>query len=127
MSRSSSPSSTPEAGGFGGADVIPSMTTTSGGVTTWAVKWFMGTANENGGNGQLLTVHKGDSVVWVSTDNQQHTVSPPIGSNAPSPFTANAQTTFTTQSPPISFPTAGTFPYECLVHGPMMTGVITVQ
>jgi plastocyanin len=121
-SSSVSSSSTPEAGS---GDILSS--TTAGGATTWQVKWFNNIADENNGNGQLLTVHKGDSVIWVSTDNQMHTVSPPIGSTAPSPFTANSNTVFTTQSPPISFPTAGAFPYECAVHGPMMIGTITVQ
>jgi plastocyanin len=104
-------------------DVISS--TTSGGVTTWQVKWYMGTANENTGNGQLLTIHVGDSVVWVSTDNQAHTVEPMGTGSSPFP---TGMAPWSTQSPPISFPTAGNFPYECGIHGPtVMKGIVTVQ
>jgi plastocyanin len=119
-SSTSAPATTPEAGP---ADIKSS--TTSGGVTTWVVNWYMGTANENTGNGQLITIHAGDSVIWFSSDGQAHTVEPMGTGSSPFP---TGMAPFTTQSPPITFTTAGSFPYECGVHGStFMKGILTVQ
>jgi plastocyanin len=86
----------------------------------------MGIANENGDQGQLITVHKGDSVIWESTDKQPHTVAQ-TNANEPGPFPVTPAT-FSTQSAPITFPNAGTWGYYCSIHGATsMSGTITVQ
>jgi plastocyanin len=84
----------------------------------------MGTANENTGNGQLLTIHKGDSVIWVTWDGAApHTVTSLIG-NPPTWDTGS----FMAQSPPQPFMSTGSFPYQCSFHGSTsMKGVVTVQ
>jgi len=94
-----------------------------GGAMTWFVTWYYGiTGRENGGAGQQLTIHAGDSVVWVSTDGHPHTATSTSG---PTSFDTG---TFSTQSSPVAFPSVGTWTYDCTLHGAgSMSGTLTVQ
>lgn len=131
-SSSNSSSSSSDGGGstqFGVSppgDLLSSSAGASG--TVWKVKWYVGTANENGDLGQKVTVHVGDSVIWVSTDAMTHDVAAST-SNVPSPFpSAENATDFTTESTPIAFATAGSWGYYCAIHtATLMNGTITVQ
>ncbi|OGM98579.1 MAG: hypothetical protein A2915_01970 [Candidatus Yanofskybacteria bacterium RIFCSPLOWO2_01_FULL_41_34] len=69
-------------------------------------------------NQSLITIRKGDTVVWTNKDSVSHTVtgdgglsSPLLGQNEIYSFTFN---------------TVGTFNYHCPPH-PSMTGTITVS
>jgi plastocyanin len=103
------------------ADLV-SMTPGSGGTTTWTVKWYMGAAQDNDNQGELITIHKGDSVIWQTTDGAgEHTVTE---TSTPPVFNQD----FTTQSPPIAFPNSGSWSFYCMIHGKgSMSGRITVE
>ena len=68
-----------------------------------------------------LTIHTGESVAWHWVTGS-HSI---ISDSTPKAFDDSP-----IQSSGIylaTFPSAGTFPYHCGVHGSMMTGTITVQ
>ena len=67
------------------------------------------------------TVAVGGTVTWTWTTTTQHGVQ----SNGPPAFTSgNIQTSGTTV---VTFTVAGTYQYDCIVHGAAMTGRIVVQ
>ncbi|MGK5732302.1 plastocyanin/azurin family copper-binding protein [Streptomyces sp. URMC 124] len=69
---------------------------------------------------QTVTVRAGDTVTWVNTSGSTHTTT----SDSPgwNFLVAPGQA-----SPPVSFPTPGTFRYHCTPHeGLGMTGTVTV-
>jgi plastocyanin len=69
-----------------------------------------------------VTVSVGDSVIWTNNDGFGHTVTSKAG--APAAFdsgTLNGGRTFTR-----TFTMAGTYSYQCNIHGPTMSGTITV-
>ena len=66
-----------------------------------------------------LTISKGTTITWQNNDGISHTA------------TSDAGTWDSGNIPPggsksVTFDTAGTFPYHCIVH-PMMTATIVVQ
>src|SRR6185295_11872046 len=65
------------------------------------------------------TVAAGTTVTWTWVGGNQHSVTFSSGSSS-----GAAQSTGTFQR---TFPTAGTFNYQCSVHGSAMSGKITVQ
>jgi plastocyanin len=66
-----------------------------------------------------LAVARGTTVTWQNTDVVAHTATSDAGTWDTGSIAPGA-------SKSITFSTAGTFPYHCIVH-PMMTGVIVVQ
>lgn len=120
-------------GDTAGSDANGSDTSGGGSCAPGAGKivladWSFSAADptQNGNKGQLLSVHRCDSVVWANRDNAvTHSVVNRGGSFA---FNTGEKTGTPTgvDYPPIQFTQAGVFDYECGVHGPMMTGEITV-
>ena len=80
----------------------------------------------NSGAGQLLTVNRCDTVVWTNKD--QGTPHSVVGTGAFA-FATDKQTGSTAgvALKAVQFTTAGTFTYDCGVHGSMMVGKITVN
>ena len=76
----------------------------------------------NGGKGQVITIKRCDSVLWTNTDTAPHSVVSTGGG-----FTFSTAQHGLGPYAPIQFTKAGTFTYECGVHGAMMIGQITVQ
>ena len=71
-------------------------------------------------NPATVTINVGDTVQWNWTGANPHTVTATGGEfDSGSPMTSG---TFSH-----TFATAGTFNYQCKVHGTAMTGVVTVQ
>jgi plastocyanin len=68
-----------------------------------------------------LTIAPGDSIVWHNLSTQPHTASQDGGGFDTTTISAGA-----TSSPPIVFPTMGTFHYHCNIHTDMH-GIITVM
>lgn len=68
---------------------------------------------------QSVTITVGDTVTWTNKDTFQH-----------SARVAGVGTTLTLsqgQSGSLQFMTAGTFPYDCGIHGSSMTGTVIVR
>lgn len=72
------------------------------------------------------TIHVGDAIQWVWAAGSHSTTSGvcPFGCVADGLWDSGIGSGMTFQH---SFPTAGTFPYFCLVHGAMMQGTVVVQ
>jgi plastocyanin len=88
---------------------------------------FAATRVADGGKGQLLSVHVCDTVTWINDDNgASHGV---VGVGGGFAFTTSTVTGTDAGVPmtPVQFPVPGTFDYQCIVHGSMMSGEITVQ
>ena len=66
-----------------------------------------------------LTVGVGETITWTWAGNNQHSVT--FRSGGP---TSPIQSSGTFQT---AFSAAGTYTYSCLVHGPTMSGTVTVQ
>lgn len=66
-----------------------------------------------------LTIRAGDSVTWNWVSGFHSIVSDSSAFPASAGQSSGQYT--------IAFPTAGTFPYHCGVHGPMMSATIVVQ
>jgi plastocyanin len=109
----------------GGAD---SGSCDAGAGTAVTAKFdFAATAVVDGGKGQLLAVHVCDTVTWINDDNGvPHGV---VGIDGGFSFSTGTVTGTDAGAPltPVQFPVAGTFDYQCLVHGSMMSGEIFVQ
>jgi plastocyanin len=67
-----------------------------------------------------VTISAGGTVTWTWAGANSHTVTSNTGAFDSSPPKTSGTFSFT-------FPTAGTFPYHCLVHGLVMSGTVTVQ
>ena len=65
-----------------------------------------------------LTVKAGTTVTWTNTDDSNHMIKFP---DQKGPRMDKGQTYTRT------FATPGTYPYQCGIHGPRMTGTIVVQ
>jgi plastocyanin len=97
------------------------------GATVQAKFDFASTAPTDGGKGQILSVHVCDKVVWINDDDGvPHGVGSTGGGFS---FQTDVVTGTAAGAPlkPVQFPMAGTFTYDCTVHGKMMIGEITVQ
>jgi plastocyanin len=68
-------------------------------------------------NPQVLSINKGDAVVWTNQDSVSHQIT---GENFNSPIINNGQ------SYSFIFDAIGTYNYHCAIH-PSMTGTIIVQ
>jgi plastocyanin len=82
---------------------------------------MVGAGNANSFSPATVTIQAGQSVTW-SWVSGFHSV---VSDSTPKAFADSAQQAsgqFT-----VKFPTAGSFPYHCGIHGAMMTGTIVVQ
>ena len=68
-----------------------------------------------------ITVAKGSTVTWDNQTGTSHTVTFSTA-GAPSDIPA-----FATGVRSLTFPTAGTFAYNCTIHGIAMSGTVVVQ
>ncbi|MHB1908708.1 MAG: cupredoxin domain-containing protein [Nitrososphaerales archaeon] len=79
--------------------------------------------NSQFGNGQPVIVKVGTSVTWKNADDTTHT-STALGGDS---FQWNTGViAIGTSSKPVTFNSAGTFPYQCLIH-PMSGEIIVVS
>jgi plastocyanin len=76
---------------------------------------------DNEFNPAALTVAPGTTVTWTWNGSTDHNVTWD-GAGAPAPSPTQTDGTYSR-----SFGTAGTFDYFCSIHGPSMSGTITVQ
>jgi plastocyanin len=76
-------------------------------------------------NPAVDTVSTGGTVTWdwSGTGNVPHSVE----SEGTPQFTSSSTLTGDDQSYTVTFPTAGTYQYDCAVHGSQMTGTIVVR
>ena len=115
-----------------------------GGAMVMAKFDFKSTAPSlNGGKGQVLNIHVGDTVTWVNDElptapgGNTHSIVPcttdcgNMSTNGATVFTATATPIAGTAAgvafPPVTFTTAGTYTYECGIHTTMMIGQVIVQ
>ena len=72
------------------------------------------------------TIHAGETVqwIWVSGTHSTTSGSCPLGCVANGLWDSGVLSSGSFQH---TFPTTGTFPYFCLVHGTMMQGTVVVQ
>jgi plastocyanin len=94
-----------------------------------SAKWDFAVSmpSNNGGKGQVLTVHRCDTVTWTNDDNgTSHSV---VSTGGGFTFSTPVVVGTAAGAPlsPIQFTTKGTFTYDCGVHGAMMIGQITVN
>ena len=119
------------AGGYGGGTGSGTGGNTSGGTPTSgdvAVivgDIFMKSARNGSVNPAVDTVAVGGSVTWTwtNTGNVPHG----IQSLASPSFPTGTVLTGDGKTYRVTFNTAGTYQYDCLVHGTMMPGTIVVQ
>jgi plastocyanin len=82
----------------------------------------------NGGKGQVLSIHVCDTVVWTNDDNgTMHSV---VSTGGGFDFSTPVVTGTTAGVPlgqGVQFSQAGTFTYDCGIHGNLMIGQVTVQ
>jgi plastocyanin len=67
-----------------------------------------------------ITIHVGDTVTWTNKDNAQHSARF-AGLGTGTPILSQGQ------SGSLTFAAAGTFNYDCAVHGAAMQGTVIVQ
>jgi plastocyanin len=106
-----------------GIDAGPTCAPGAGTVVSADWSFAVSADTLNGGKGQLLTVNRCDSVQWTNKDSAPHSVINQPGAS----FTFSTSTNTGGAYAPIRFDRAGTFDYECGVHGLMMVGEITVN
>ncbi len=71
-------------------------------------------------NPPSLTVKVNTTVIWRNKDGQDHTVTSNTGL-----FDSGVLHNGLTFS--YTFTAAGTYPYQCLIHGPVMSGTVIVE
>lgn len=97
-------------GGNGGGSTSPGGGCTPGG-TRVCVK-------DNFYSPDKLTVATGTTVTWQWAGSAQHSVTFDQGTTSPTQSSGTFQ---------LTFPSAGTYAYHCLVHGLSMSGQVVVQ
>lgn len=90
---------------------------------------YVGTASGYGGSSMSflpanITVSAGSTVTWDFLDGPHNVTS---GAPGAPDGAFNSGTAQSSGSFVHTFPTAGTYPYYCSVHGAMMTGTVTVN
>ena len=83
---------------------------------------FFQSAHNGSVNPAVDTVAAGGTVTWTWIEAGSHSVQFADVTLPGSPVFANNGSVFSQ-----AFPTAGTYPYECGIHGPSMTGTIVVK
>jgi len=137
-------SSNPPPSNGNGSSSGGGSSSSSSGSATGAKKYkfdFASTNNAlNGGKGQVINAHVGDTIIWTNDDaNTQHGIVPcttdcmSTSMNGASLFTATGTgalvmgTAAGVDFPPVTFTAPGTYLYECSVHTTMMIGQVVVQ
>jgi plastocyanin len=69
-----------------------------------------------------LTVARGATVTWVNNSGVTHNVT----FDTPGPVTGGNISDFSGGTQSRTFPTAGTYHFICSIHGPTMSGTLTV-
>jgi len=100
-------------------------TPTSGDVAVIVGDIFMKSARNGSVNPAVDTVAVGASVTWTwtNTGNVPHGIEPLSGPS----FPTSAVLTGNGKIYRVTFNTAGTYQYDCIVHGTMMPGTIVVR
>ena len=139
-SGSGSGSSSSGSGSSSSSSGSSSSSSGGGGATRYKFD-FAATANTlNGGKGQVIHAHVGETIIWTNDDaNTPHSIVPcttdcsSTSMNGAALFTATGTGALVTGStagvdfPPVTFTAAGTYLYECGVHTTMMIGQVIVQ
>jgi plastocyanin len=115
-------------GGYGGGGGMGSGTggtQTSGDVAVIVGNIFMKSEHNGSVNPAVDTVAVGGSVTWTWTNTRN--VPHGIQSLASPSFTTGTVLTGDGNTYRVTFNTAGTYQYDCLVHGTMMPGTIVVR
>jgi FtsP/CotA-like multicopper oxidase with cupredoxin domain len=73
------------------------------------------------GNQGTTTISTGDTITWHWNDEFPHSVRSSNGAFASSNVILGLDSTYS-----VTFPTVGSFPYQCDIHGTLMQGVISV-
>ncbi|MGH7514105.1 MAG: cupredoxin domain-containing protein [Gemmatimonadales bacterium] len=112
-------------GGGGGGGTGTGTGTTSGDVAVIVGNIFMKSAHNGSANPAVDTVAVGGSVTWTwtNTGNTAHG----IQSLASPSFPTGTVLTGDGNTYRVTFNTAGTYQYDCLVHGTMMPGTMVVR
>jgi plastocyanin len=142
-SNNPSPAGTSSSSGSG------SGSSGAGGPSTITVMFDFATTDPklNGGKGQVVPAHVGDTVVWKNDDvcpqgeidagmctdtpgtGEQHSIASTGDAGAWGMY-GGTLATGSAASPPIvgqfTFTSAGTYTYQCSIHGPMMIGEVDV-
>jgi plastocyanin len=115
---SDSSTTAPNTGNGGGGGGGPVGSVTVGDI-------FFKSGHNASSNPAVDTVATGGTVTWTwgTGESLPHSVQS-LGSPS---FTSSAIQTGSGSSYKVTFPTAGTYQYDCAVHGKMMTGTIVVQ
>jgi plastocyanin len=108
-------------GGGGGGGGVP----TSGDVGVIVGNIFMKSGHNSSANPAVDTVAVGKSVTWTwtNTGSVPHSIQS-LGSPS---FPSSAVLTGDGKTYRVTFNAAGTYQYDCAVHGTMMSGTIVVQ
>jgi len=77
--------------------------------------------NDNCYEPSLVTVEKGDKVIWINQDMHMHTVT---SSNATDNFELSSDTLRKGESYSHTFEKSGSYPYYCVLHDWMIGSVI---
>ena len=115
-------------GGTTGGGTTGGGTTGGTGALTAAVivgNIFFKSAHNGSSNSAVDTVAAGGTVTWTWTGSGS--VPHSIQSLGSPSFTSSAIQTGDGSTYQITFPAAGTYHYDCAVHGTMMSGTIVVQ
>jgi plastocyanin len=127
------PTSVPPADLAAAPPASTDMATTPGAVqdmarppTAQTVMVTVGPNNSLSFSPATVTIHPGDTVTWNwSSSSIPHSVTSGSPGAPSGTFDSGVHTAPFTFSH--TFPSAGSFPYFCTVHGALMTGTVTVQ
>ncbi|HXL07798.1 MAG TPA: plastocyanin/azurin family copper-binding protein [Gemmatimonadales bacterium] len=101
-------------GGGGGGGPVGSVTAGPG------IQFVSG--HNGSSNTAVDTIAAGGTVTWSWTGSLPHSVQSVGSPSFASSGTMTGSGTYT-----VTFPTAGTYQYDCAVHGQLMTGTIVVR
>jgi plastocyanin len=104
-----------------GRNVTFHATATGGSGVAFGNTFFR--SNKNGTQDPAIdTILVGGSITWTGTGGDHTVRSQGTPSFADSPILAGSGATYT-----VTFPTVGTYEYDCSIHGGSMTGRVVVQ
>jgi len=86
---------------------------------------FFRSAHNGSQNPAVDTIAAGDSITWKWNADGSHSIQSTGG--VPAIFRNSVVMSHANDSYTVTFRTAGTYPYDCGVHGSSMTGRIVVQ
>jgi plastocyanin len=106
-------------GGSGGGGPVGSVTVGNNGAITFS------SAHNGTANPAVDTVAVGGTVTWTWTNTQG--IAHSVQSQGSTTFASSPITSGNGQTYAVTFATAGTYQYDCAVHGAAMTGTIVVR